>query len=270
MRGRSFREGAFVTDPLIYPDVRDIEEFFRKLPASVRQEVDPFLEAGRRKFREGLAENRLDEKKQIEALFEAVDPVFMTRTARLLRARAGGYEEFQCAIRFDGVAELTFWCAHMIYHMIDNGRMLKNWQRDLVSHLWRLVGEAESVWDGVVPERWQKYLVEAGAENSGTVPSHKAEPVPSSAGDRKAPSDFFEAYRRQYPTMNYKLIQEKIGISRDTLFRIKEEKGWVSDPMYQAAAGLLRCQPEDLHPRGLPRFPRSGRKKAATPPSPEK
>jgi hypothetical protein len=259
MRGRSFREGAFVTDPLIYPDVRDIEEFFRKLPASVKHEVDSFLDAGRRKFRVGSAENRLDEEKQIEALFEAVDPVFMTRTVRLLRARAGGYGEFQRAIRFDGVAELTFWCGHMIYHMIDNGRMLKNWQRDLVSHLWRLVGEAESVWDGVVPERWQKYLVEAGVENRGTVPSHEAAPAPSPAADRKAPSDFFEAYRAKHPTMTWDQIAGRFSISRSSLDKINGEKVWMRRSTYATAAKLLDCKPEDLYPRNLPRRPRRNR-----------
>jgi hypothetical protein len=84
-----------------------------------------------------------------------------------------------------------------------------------------------------------------------------AEGASSSPVGRKAPSQYFEAYRAKHPTATYDQIAARIGISRDSLFKIKDETAWVRAHAYTAAGGLLGCDADDLHPRNLPRRPRS-------------
>jgi hypothetical protein len=92
----------------------------------------------------------------------------------------------------------------------------------------------------------------------------------SSAGsageaDRGSPGEYFEAYRAKHPTVTYDQIAARIGFSRDSLYKIKDETAWVREHAYAATAGLLGCRPEDLHPRNLPRFPRRKRRPTKSP-----
>ena len=79
--------------------------------------------------------------------------------------------------------------------------------------------------------------------------------------ERKPPTEFFDAYRAKNPTISYDQMAAKIGISRDSLFKIKEEKAWVREYAYEAVAQTLGCRPENLHPRRIIKTPRRGRSK---------
>jgi DNA-binding XRE family transcriptional regulator len=75
-----------------------------------------------------------------------------------------------------------------------------------------------------------------------------AETVPS----RRTPQDFIDASRRQLRRSNEKFAAH-IGISKDTLYAITKETRWVSDDNYILVAQACGCNPEDLHPRDIPR-----------------
>jgi DNA-binding XRE family transcriptional regulator len=74
------------------------------------------------------------------------------------------------------------------------------------------------------------------------------ETVPS----RRSPQEFIDASRRQLRRSNEKLAAH-IGISKDTLYAITKETRWVSDNNYILVAQACGCNPEDLHPRDVPR-----------------
>jgi len=84
------------------------------------------------------------------------------------------------------------------------------------------------------------------AENSAqTLP---AETVPS----RRTPQEIIDAVRRRLSRSNEKFAAQ-IGISKDTLYAITKETRWVSDNNYILVAQACGCNPEDLHPRDVPR-----------------
>ena len=244
---------------MIYPTVRDIEAFFTTLPAKVQDEIAPLLESAQCRYRRVWQLEPLDEEKRIEVLCEFAATIFKTRTAKPLRTHSGGFDAFRSAISLEeGNAELGFWYAHRLYNLVERGRMLGTWHRQIESHLWDRIRDAENLWynPDLVPKGWESYFVGAAL----SVPAD-GDPIRPADADRRPPGEFFGGYHAKNPKMTYRKIASRIGISNDTLFRIKEEKAWVGDDSYQAAADFLGCSPKDLHPRHLPRLPRSGRKK---------
>jgi hypothetical protein len=236
---------------VIYPSEREISDFFANLPTAIKDEFAPLLERGQRDYRRVWQLEPANEEKQIGVLCQVADAVFRPLAARRSRERAGDFDGFRASIGMDGGdAELAFWYAHRLYNLVERGRMLAIWHRQIESHLWDRIREAENLWytPDIVPQGWESF--------QPAVPSdHHPDALPS--GDRKAPAEFFEAYRAKHPTATYDQIAARIGISRDSLFKIKVETAWVRTHAYIAAAGLLGCDADDLHPRNLPRRPRS-------------
>jgi hypothetical protein len=146
---------------VIYPLARDIQDWFANLTPEQRDEFEPFIEEGQRKYRRAFQEDFRDQKKLISVLCEVAAEVFISRAAKRLLAHAGKFEEFQRAIGMDaGDAEWAFWCAHRVFNIVDRGRMLWIWHRPIDSHLSDLIREAENLWytPDLVPERWKPFL----------------------------------------------------------------------------------------------------------------
>jgi hypothetical protein len=245
---------------VIYPSEREISDFCANLPAAVKDEFAPLLERGQREYRRVWQLEPANEQKQIGVLCQFADAVFRSLAARRLRERAGDFDGFRAAISMDrGDAELSFWYAHRLYNLVERGRMLAIWHRQIESHLWDRIREAENLWytPDIVPQGWESFLGDVVAHASGPAAPSDHHPDASPRGARKAPAEFFEAYRAKHPTATYDQIAARIGISRDSLFKIKDETAWVRAHAYAAAAGLLGCDADDLHPRNLPRRPRS-------------
>ena len=69
---------------------------------------------------------------------------------------------------------------------------------------------------------------------------------------RRPPKDFVDASKRPL-NISYEKYAARLGISKDTLYAITKETRWVSDDNYIRVAELCQCNPEDLHPRDVPR-----------------
>lgn len=274
--------------PVIYANVRDVEEVFAKLPPEVKDEFERPLEEAQGQYRRVWQQEPLNEEKRIEVLCQLAADVFGTRAVRRLRNHSGDSATFRSAISLEGGdAELGFWYAHRLYNIVERGRMLGTWHRQIESHLWGWIDEGENLWynPDLMPERWNRFLGEHSTlirqsaeadghpETSAAEARQSAQPPAASNGapsDRRAPADFFEKYQ-QNSGITYDQMAARIGISRDTLFKIKEERSWVRPQNYSDAAQLLGCQPVDLYPRNLPRLRRRKRKRnphtqAGTPP----
>jgi hypothetical protein len=86
-------------------------------------------------------------------------------------------------------------------------------------------------------------------------------PVESDAGkesdkhnvpERRSPKDIVFAAKLKKQIRSSERFAARIGISKDTLIAITEEKRWVSDETYATVAAACECKPADLHPRDLP------------------
>jgi hypothetical protein len=161
---------------VFYPAEPEIAAFFAKLPPEIAEELEPQIESGRRAYRRARQTEPANEQGHIRALCEVADHVFIARVAKLLRVRAGDYEAFCQAIGLDGgEAETAFWCAHRVYNIVDRGRMLAIWHKQIESHIWDLIREAEGLWDcpDLVPERWRRSFAAIDAQTAGQVDAPK-------------------------------------------------------------------------------------------------
>jgi hypothetical protein len=68
---------------------------------------------------------------------------------------------------------------------------------------------------------------------------------------RRSPKELVDAAKRQ-PRRSYEKFAGHIGIGKDTLYAITQEKRWVRDESYGLVAQVCKCSPEDLHPRDIP------------------
>jgi hypothetical protein len=258
---------------VIYPNERDIQDFMAKLPCEIIAEFKPLVEEAQREYRRARLKDPANEEVLISVLSGHAGDVFKTLVARRLKTRSGDFVSFQREIGSEGGdAETAMWFAHDLYRLSGDGRMLAVWHRQIEPKVWRLERQAADMWwlPDMVSAGWETILREDPGATVAAVASGAAEPPesgnPQSPDDgggrepRRAPADFFEDYRAKNPTMSYDMIAGRIGISRDTLFTIKNEKAWVRDYGYQAAAQLLGCHPADLHPCGIPKTPRRARK----------
>jgi hypothetical protein len=66
------------------------------------------------------------------------------------------------------------------------------------------------------------------------------------------PKDFIDASKCRLKR-SYEKFAAHIGIGKDTLYAITKESRWVSDANYKLVAQVCGCNPEDLHPRDVPR-----------------
>jgi hypothetical protein len=208
------------------------------------------------------------EEKRIGVLCQFAADVFRTEVAKRLREHAGDPEAFRTAISMEGGdAEQAFWYAHRLYNIVERGLMLAIWHRQIRSHLWDRIREAENLWytPDLVPQGWEPFLAEGSQECPDERAALAGEPPRGAVEARQAPADYFEAYRAKNPGISYRKLAGRIGISYESLFTIKGETAWVRDYAYAAAAGELGCRPEDLHPRHLPRLPRRNRSGPNTP-----
>jgi len=169
---------------VIYPTVADIEEFFAKLPTEVQEEFAPLVESAQGRYRRVWQLEPLNEEKRIELLWEFAAYVFRTRAAKLLRAHSGSFDDFRRGISLDGGdAELGFWYAHRLYNLVEGGRMLWTWQRQIQPLLWDLIREAENLWYNadLVPKGWENFFgpgaVAAGADAPAPSPGHQPYPT---------------------------------------------------------------------------------------------
>ncbi len=240
---------------VIYPTEQQILDYFANLPTEVKEEFVPLLEEAHRNYRRVVQQTPENPQNRIDRLCAMADSIFKTQVSKRLRARSGMFEEFQRAIGLDGGdAELGWWYAYRLYSLAERGRLLAIWHNKIKAFLWDRIREAENLWytPDLVPAGWEAFFGPAAAGPAACKPEPPVK-------DRKPPEAFFEAYRAKNPTMSYDKIAGRIGISRDSLFKIKEETDWVREYAYEAAAAELGCRPEDLHPRTLPKRPRQKR-----------
>ena len=85
-------------------------------------------------------------------------------------------------------------------------------------------------------------LMETAGQSHGSSPDK----VP-----RRSPKELVDAAKRQ-PRRSYEKFAGHIGIGKDTLYAITQEKRWVRDESYGLVAQVCKCSPEDLHPRDIP------------------
>jgi len=242
-----------------YPDARDITDPAPTLPPEVAAELAPLVQQAQRRYRR-FRQNPSDYAEEPQIVIDHAADVFRTLAARELRARTGSFEEFRARMDIEtGAADMALRYAHHLYNNVQRGRMLAIWHHQIRSSLLGLISDAEDLWwnPEVIPAGWEPFLLASpaatarhagvypGAPPSGTSPTVDAE--------RKTPAEFFEAYCTAHPGVTYEVMSDLIGISRDTLFKIKNEKAWVRFYAYDAAAQLLGCKPEHLHPVSLPR-----------------
>jgi hypothetical protein len=91
----------------------------------------------------------------------------------------------------------------------------------------------------------------AAAVQPGETPT--ADLLPSrSAQKSRTPREIVDAAKRHI-TGSYEKLANRIGVSKDTLYAIIQETRWVSDDSYYHVAKACNCEPEDLHPRNMPR-----------------
>jgi hypothetical protein len=208
-----------------YPDPDEIPDPAQKLPAEFVSSFEPKVREFQKRYR---ALHRRPEP-VMDSDYELVLGDFAIAGLHALAAReqerhADDLLGFQEAIARAGAIAMEY--AHWLYHDVEGGRMLFLWQRAVAV---RLDGAVKDVEDG-----WY-------AEAPDVLPT---EP-------RKAPKEFFVAYRAKEFPITYAQIAARIGVARDTVFKIQEERAWVREDAYEATAQLLGCRPEDLHPRQL-------------------
>jgi hypothetical protein len=115
------------------------------------------------------------------------------------------------------------------------------------------VGEDLRLFTSAMPAEGSTGIPEhAVAESSAQIPADEKVP------DRRIPKDFIDT-RKRLVTTSYEKFAAHIGISKDTLYAITKEIRWVSDDNYILVAEACGCNPQDLHPRDLPR-PRDRRR----------
>jgi len=89
------------------------------------------------------------------------------------------------------------------------------------------------------------------AVQPGEAPATDLQPSPSSL-KKRTPREIVDAARRLL-SVSYEKFAGRIGISKDTLYAIIKETKWVSDDSYYHVATACNCEPQDLHPRDIPR-----------------
>ena len=256
------RPARHLQTAVIYPSEGQITDYFSNLPTTIGAEFATALERAQGNYRRVWQLAQVAGKDdRVRVLSQFAGDLFMTRAAKRLEEHAGEFEQFRAAISLNGGdAELAFWFAHRLYNLVERGRMLSVWHRQIESHLWDRIREAENLWytPDLVPDCWRPFL--EAAQGSQERPEISAGERPAeTAESRRAPAEYFEAYRAKNPGISYRKLAGRIGISYESLFTIKGEMAWVRDYAYAAAAGELGCSPEDLHPRHLPRLPRRPR-----------
>jgi hypothetical protein len=96
------------------------------------------------------------------------------------------------------------------------------------------------------------------AEGSTGIPEHAVAESPAQiladekVPSRRIPKDFIDTGKRRL-NRSYEKFAAQIGISKDTLYAITKESRWVSDDTYILVAEACGCNPQDLHPRDVPR-----------------
>lgn len=177
---------------MIYPTEQQIIDYFANLPTEVKEEFAPMLEEAHGNYRRVVQQAPENPQNRIDRLCAMADSIFKTQVSKRLRARSGMFEEFQRAIGLDGGdAELGFWYAHRLYNLAERGRMLVIWARQIQSHLWERIGEAENLWytPDLVPEGWEPFLAKPESRPPGTAgpprPEPEAEPTTEATAESK-------------------------------------------------------------------------------------
>jgi hypothetical protein len=86
-----------------------------------------------------------------------------------LREHDGDFEAFRRAISLGGGdAEMAFWYAHRLYNLVERGRMLYLWHREVEPYLWACLKEGENLWytPELVPGGWASFLEPAIMNNA--------------------------------------------------------------------------------------------------------
>lgn len=86
---------------------------------------------------------------------------------------------------------------------------------------------------------------------SATLAAERAGAIPPPASGSN-PAQVLLAYRTRGPC-SWEKVASRLGVSRDTLYSVKGESKWHTDPMYALMAKGIGCRPDELHPRDLPR-----------------
>jgi hypothetical protein len=76
---------------------------------------------------------------------------------------------------------------------------------------------------------------------------------PSLNANNRLPQEIIDSFRIRSKVRSYEKLAGRIGISKDTLYAITKETRWLADQTYQLVATACNCEPEELHPRDLPR-----------------
>jgi hypothetical protein len=198
----------------------------KKLPADFASGFEEKIREAQVRFRSLRKRPEVaGEAEHIEVLASLAVAALQALTARSRGNYVTNFDEFRNVLVAYGRAGLDY--AHWLYNTVQHGVMPLRWHQEIEQSLSDAIGEAEEHWWNGCP-----------ATTSATV-------------SRKAPKEYFLEYRAKNPAMTYDQMVGRIGMARDTFFKIKEERAWVREEAYRCTAEFLGCRPEDLHPRGL-------------------